>query len=105
MFHRFPCFPTSVRHSYNILMSFLFPFQTIEGKYAVCANCGQLSSDYNVCEGCSKNLPDKPNYFWPSIAKNPPDEEPSKSFSLADAGTRAGKSQSRIVRILSSSLL
>lgn len=35
----------------------------------MCNNCGQLSLDYDVCEGCHKLLPEEPKYFWPDQAK------------------------------------
>ncbi|KAK2147943.1 hypothetical protein LSH36_527g01011 [Paralvinella palmiformis] len=36
-----------------------------EGKYAVCENCGNLSQDYEICEGCNRPLPEEPKLFAP----------------------------------------
>lgn len=43
--------------------------QTEEGKFAVCNNCGQMSADYNVCDGCNRVLPLNPKYFVPDTSK------------------------------------
>ncbi len=39
-------------------------FQFIEGKYAMCMNCGMQSANYNTCEGCNRDLPDEPKWYF-----------------------------------------
>ena len=41
-----------------------YTYQFEEGKYALCNNCGMQSADYNVCEGCHKEMPEEPKYTF-----------------------------------------
>ena len=47
-------------------MTYVLCLQREEGKFAMCTNCGNQSSDYDVCDSCKKPLPENVKFYTPN---------------------------------------
>lgn len=42
----------------------------------MCANCGQYSADYDVCDSCKKPLPENVKFYAPQTSTSSPRKKP-----------------------------
>jgi len=71
--------------------------QREEGKFAICANCGNQSADYDICDSCNKPLPQDAKLYAPDAAtmrkKARLDAQQNSAKKLAQAAEPVDKSQ------------